>query len=224
MKRIRLAERELPRYTRREELANMWTHMTGVWMGVAVIALCFMRKTLQHGGYSMAGGVVFGATMVLLYTISSVYHGLPGDGTGKKVMQVLDHCTIFALIAGTYTPITLCAIRAHNLALGWVMFGVVWAAAIVGIVLNAIDLKRYKKFSMVCYLALGWCVVLTFRDIVQIFGTKGVAYLLGGGVAYTVGTVFYRLGKNIPYMHTVFHVFCLLGSALHAVLVLWYVI
>jgi len=161
--------------------------------------------------------------MVALYTISSVYHGLH-SGTGKKVMQILDHCTIYFLIAGTYTPFCLCTIRQHNPALGWGTFGFVWALGLVGIVLNAIDLKRFQKVSMVLYLGMGWCIILTGKLIVSLLGGAGFALLVGGGVAYTVGAVFYGLGHKKRYIHSVFHLFCLVGSALHVLCILFYVI
>ncbi|MBQ9837541.1 MAG: hemolysin III family protein [Oscillospiraceae bacterium] len=223
MQRTALAERTLPDYTRAEERFNMISHIVGGGMGIAATVLCVIAAALEGNVYGVVSGAIFGASMVALYTISSVYHGLHG-GTGKKVMQILDHCTIYFLIAGTYTPFCLCTIREHNPALGWGTFGFVWALAVVGIVLNAIDLKRFQKVSMVLYLGMGWCIILTGKLIVELLGGAGFALLVGGGVAYTVGAVFYGLGHKKRYIHSVFHLFCLVGSALHILCILFYVI
>jgi len=223
MQRTNLASRTLPDYTRAEERFNMISHIVGGGMGIAATVLCVMVAALEGNGYGVVSGAIFGGFMVALYTISSVYHGLHG-GTGKKVMQILDHCTIYFLIAGTYTPFCLCTIRQHDPALGWGTFGFVWALAVVGIVLNAIDLKRFQKVSMVLYLGMGWCIILTGKLIVQLLGGAGFALLVGGGVAYTVGAVFYGLGHKRRYIHSVFHLFCLVGSALHILCILFYVI
>lgn len=223
MQRTNLASRTLPDYTRAEERFNMISHIVGGGMGLAATVLCVIAAALEGNGYGVVSGAIFGGSMVALYTISSVYHGLHG-GTGKKVMQILDHCTIYFLIAGTYTPFCLCTIRQHDPALGWGTFGFVWALAVVGIVLNAIDLKRFQKVSMVLYLGMGWCIILTGKLIVQLLGGTGFALLVGGGVAYTVGAVFYGLGHKKRYIHSVFHLFCLVGSALHILCILFYVI
>lgn len=223
MQRTNLASRTLPDYTRAEERFNMISHIVGGGMGIAATVLCVVAAALEGNGYGVVSGAIFGGSMVALYTISSVYHGLRG-GTGKKVMQILDHCTIYFLIAGTYTPFCLCTIRQHNPALGWGTFGFVWALAVVGIVLNAIDLKRFQKVSMVLYLGMGWCIILTGKLIVQLLGGAGFALLVGGGVAYTVGAVFYGLGHKKRYIHSVFHLFCLVGSGLHILCILFYVI
>ena len=223
MQRTNLASRTLPDYTRAEERFNMISHIVGGGMGIAATVLCVVAAALEGNGYGVVSGAIFGGSMVALYTISSVYHGLHG-GTGKKVMQILDHCTIYFLIAGTYTPFCLCAIREHDSALGWGTFGFVWALAVVGIVLNAIDLKRFQKVSMVLYLGMGWCIILTGKLIVQLLGGAGFALLVGGGVAYTVGAVFYGLGHKKRYIHSVFHIFCLVGSGLHILCILFYVV
>lgn len=223
MQRTNLASRTLPDYTRAEERFNMISHIVGGGMGIAATVLCVVVAALEGNVYGVVSGAIFGGSMVALYTISSVYHGLH-SGTGKKVMQILDHCTIYFLIAGTYTPFCLCTIRQHNPALGWGTFGFVWALAVVGIVLNAIDLKRFQKVSMVLYLGMGWCIILTGKLIVQLLGGAGFALLVGGGVAYTVGAVFYGLGHKKRYIHSVFHLFCLVGSALHILCILFYVI
>ena len=151
--------------------------------------------------------------MVLLYTVSTLYHGL-GLNRAKVVFRSLDHCTIFLLIAGTYTPITLVCLGGWK---GWAMFGAVWAAAVLGVVLNAVSVERFKKVSMACYLAMGWVVVLAMGDFYRAASPLSFWCLLAGGILYTVGAALYGVGKKIPYIHPVFHLFVLAGSILHTV-------
>ena len=144
---------------------------------------------------------------------------------GKKVLRVLDNCTIYLLIAGSYTPLALCALRGVNPKMGWTLFGVVWGAAVIGIILTAIDMDRFKVFSMICYLAMGWCVVVTWKPMTQAIGLGGTVFLVLGGVSYTIGAMLYVIGKkkNKRYVHSIFHLFVVLGSLLHFFCVLFYV-
>ena len=224
MKRTALADRQLPGYTRGEEICNMVTHIVGGAMGIAACALCPIVGALHRNGYSVVSGAVFGFCMLLVYAISSVYHGLSPRLIGKKVLQVLDHCGIFLLIAGTYMPIALGPIRRHSPALGWSLFGAIWALAAVGVTLNAIDLKKYEKLSMATYLLMGWAIIARVDLVYRLIGPKGFALLLVGGLAYTVGAVLYGLGKRRRYMHALFHVFTLAGSLLHLLCILLYVL
>lgn len=188
--------------------------------------LCVIFAAIHGNVYGVVGSAIYGATMITLYTMSSVYHGLSPRLMAKKVMQVLDHCTIYFLIAGTYTPIALCNIREYNTALGWTIFGVIWAMAALGVTLTAIDLKKYSKFSMICYLGMGWCIIFTAPLLPEILGVGGVVFLLLGGIAYTVGAVLYAVGKKkkLKYMHSVFHLFVVAASILHFFCILFYVV
>lgn len=224
MARQKLSERKLPNYTKGEEIFNMVSHIVGGATGIAAAALCVVFAALHHNVYGVISGAIYGASMIILYTISSIYHGLRPDLTAKKVFQVIDHCSIFLLIAGTYTPIALCSLREYNTALGWAVFGVIWAAAAVGITLNAIDIKAYHKFSAACYILMGWCIVLAWKPAAIMLTGGGIALLLTGGVAYTIGALFYYFLKNKRYMHSVFHLFVLAGSILHLLCILFYVI
>ena len=136
---------------------------------------------------------------------------------------MLDHCTIFLLIAGSYTPFALCTFREYNTATGWIIFGVIWAMAIIGIVLNAIDLKKYKKFSMICYLGMGWAIIFKASLLPVLLPTSALVLLVAGGIAYTIGAILYGVGKKHKWMHSVFHLFILLGSLLHFFCILLYV-
>lgn len=134
--------------------------------------------------------------MILLYTMSSIYHGLSARIKGKKVLQILDHCSIFLLIAGSYTPFTLCSLMQDNPVTAWIIFGVIWGAAIIGIILNSIDLKHFKKFSMACYLLMGWCIIFKFPALPGLIGTNGCILLVAGGLVYTLGAVLYGVRKK----------------------------
>ena len=224
MKRTPLRERKMPDYTRGEEITNMVTHIVGGALGVLALVLCPVVGARHHSVWSVVSGTVFAFTLLVLYTISSVYHGLSPRLFGKRVMQVLDHCSIFLLIAGTYTPITLCALRAHDPALGWWLFGAIWALAALGITFNAIDLKKYDKFSMACYLLMGWAIVMRIGLVRELLGPGGFWLLLSGGLAYTAGAVLYVIGRKRRYAHSAFHVFVVIGSLLHFLCILLYVI
>ncbi len=202
----------------------MVTHIVGGAMGVVACALCPIVGAIHRDPYAVVSGALFGFSMLVLYVISSVYHGLSPRLPGKKVLQVLDHCSIFLLIAGSYTPMALVLLRSANPALGWTLFGVIWALAAVGATLNAIDLKKYAKFSMITYLLMGWAIIARIDLVYKLLGPRGFALLLLGGLAYTAGAALYGLGKTRRYMHALFHVFTLVGSLLHLLCILLYVL
>ena len=221
--RTKLRDRAMPVYTRGEELFNMVSHIVGGAIGVAALVLCIIVSAVHHNGYGLAGSIVYGLSMIVLYTMSSVYHGL-GDGMAKRVMQVLDHCTIYLLIAGTYTPILLSAMRPLDPVASWVLLGVVWGLAAVAITLTAIDLKRFAVFSMACYIGMGWCIVVKLPLLIRAVGWGGFWLILLGGVCYTVGAVLYGMGRTKKYMHSVFHLFVVAGSVLHLLAILLFVL
>ena len=222
--RTPLWQRHLPDYTRGEEIFNMVSHIVGGALGIAALVLCVVMAAIHRDGYGVVSGAIYGATLILLYTMSSIYHGLPPRKYAKRVFQVIDHCSIFVLIAGTYTPISLVALRGYSTWLGWTIFGVIWGMAIIGITLNAIDIAHFSKLSMVCYLGMGWCIIFTARLLPALLGTGGLVFLITGGVAYTVGAVLYGLGKKRRYFHSIFHLFVLAGSILHFFCILLYIL
>ena len=220
-KRIKLKDRLLPRYTKGEEIMNMVTHIVGGCLGILTLVLGILRsegKTL-----SLTGAIIFGVMMILLYTVSSVYHGLR-PSMGKKVMQVLDHCTIYFLICGTYTPILLASFVPMFPAIGWGLLAAEWALAILACTLTAIDLKKYTIFSMTCYILMGWGIIFFIPQALEVLTKPGFAWLLAGGIAYTVGAILYGIGSKIPWIHSVFHVFVVLGSILQFVAIFLYVL
>lgn len=223
MTRTRLSDRILPAYTRGEELFNMISHIAGAALGVAALVLCVIVSAVKGDAYGVVSGAVYGSTMILLYAISSIYHGLTCQ-TPKKVMQILDHCTIYFLIGGTYTPILLTAIRRVSPAAAWILFGLVWGLAALATVLTAVDLKKYSVFSMICYIGMGWCIVLAPKALMTALPVPGLVLLFAGGIVYTIGAVLYGVGKKHRYMHSVFHLFVLAGSILQLFCILFYVL
>ena len=223
MKRTKLSDRALPDYSRGEERMNTITHIVGGALGIAGLTLCVVFAALRHNPYGVVGSAIYGASLIALYTVSSVYHGLK-PGMGKKVMQVIDHCTIYFLIAGTYTVIVLSAIRPRYPVLGWGLFAFEWVMAAIATTLTAIDLKKYSVFSMICYISMGWAVIPFAKQTLQVLTLPGFLLLLAGGIAYTVGSILYGLGKKQKWMHSVFHIFVDLGALLQFFAVLFYAI
>ena len=221
MKRTKLSDRLLPDYTKGEEIMNMVTHIVGGGLGIIALVLCVVRGALRVGAIDVVGAAVYGASMVALYTISSVYHGLV-PCTGKKVLQVIDHCTIYFLIAGSYTPVLLSAIRPAYPALAWTLLAAEWGLAILAAVLTAIDLHHYRVFSMICYIGMGWGIILFLPQTIAVMTLPGFWLLLSGGIAYTIGAVLYGIGSKKRWMHSVFHIFVVLGSLLQLLAIFFY--
>lgn len=223
MNRTPLSQRVLPSYTHGEEIFNTTSHIVGGGFGIIALVVCVVLSAIHRDPWAVVSSAIYGASMICLYTMSSVYHGLR-PCTGKKVMQILDHCTIYFLIAGTYTPIVLTAIRPAYPGWGWTLFGLVWSMAALGCVFTAIDLKKYSVFSMVCYIGMGWCIMLAAKPAMDTIAPAGLLWILLGGICYTVGAVLYGIGKRRRWMHSIFHIFVLLGSILQFFGIVGYVI
>ena len=221
MKRTRLSDRTLPNYSLGEERMNMITHIAGGVMGVAALVLCVLQAARHHNIWGIVSSAVYGTTLIAMFTISSVYHGLRPN-LGKKVMQVIDHCTIYFLIAGTYTVVVLSAFLPRYPKIAWGMFAFQWALGILATVLTAIDLKKYNVFSMVCYIGMGWAILPFCAVTIEVMELPGFLLLLSGGIAYTIGSVLYGLGARRKWMHSVFHLFVDLGALLQFLAVLLY--
>ncbi len=208
----------LPRYTLGEELTNAITHGLGALLSVAALVILLVQCAPAGNPLQTTSLVIYGASLILLYLGSTLYHAL-GVNRAKKVFRVIDHCSIYLLIAGTYTPFTLLVLGG---AWGVCIFIAVWLCAIVGIVLNAISIERFKVFSMASYIGMGWCIVLVFGRLTASLPPACIYLLLGGGLLYTVGAVIFGFGAKIPYMHALWHLFVLGGSVAHFFAILLY--
>ena len=221
--RIRLRDRVLPTYTKGEEIFNMVTHIVGGGIGIATLVFCILIPALRGSVAGVLTGIVFGVSMIALYSMSSIYHGLRPN-LAKKVFQIMDHCTIYLLIAGTYTPILVCGMAKEYPLAAWLTFGAVWGLAILATVLTAIDIAKYKVFSMICYIGMGWAVIFSIRQAFETLGLWGFLLVLGGGILYTLGVIFFKVGKKKKYFHSIFHIMVLLGSVCHSLAVIFFVL
>lgn len=198
------------RYTLGEEIFNSVTHGVGSLLSIAGTVVLIVFSAINSDAFAVVSSAVYGASLIILYTMSTLYHSITNE-KAKKFFRIMDHNTIFFLIAGTYTPYTLAVLRSP---LGWVLFGVVWGAAAIGIVLNSIDLEKFSKISVVCYIAMGWVIIIAVKPLMSSMPFISFALLVAGGVFYTIGVIFYSI-KKVKYFHSVWHIFTVIGSALH---------
>ncbi len=223
MKRTKLTDRLLPDYTNGEEIFNMVTHIVGGGFGIVYLVLCVVFAAIKGNVWGIVSSAIYGASVIALFTMSSIYHGLK-PAMAKKVMQVLDHCTIYFMIAGTYTPLMLSMLRKTNPVIAWVIFGVVWGIAALAITLTAIDLKKYSVFSMICYIGMGWCVIVTIVPVYKTLTFWGFMWLLLGGIMYTIGAILFGIGSKVRYIHSIFHIFVVLASVMHFICIFFFAI
>lgn len=200
-----------------EEIANSVSHGLGLLAAIAAAPFLIMAAT-HYGSASIVGASVFAATMMLLYLTSTLYHALPA-GRAKRIFMRLDHGAIYIFIAGSYTPFSLGALGG---AWGWSLFGVVWGMAAIGVVLKAFDRLSHPWISTGLYLAMGWLVVVAAVPLAHRVPLAGIAWLVAGGLAYTIGVVFFALDSRLKYAHAVWHGFVMAGTACHFIAVLGY--
>ena len=199
----------IPFYTLGEELFNAISHGLGALLSAAVLVLMLVRA---KGALAVTSTALFGAALILLYTMSCLYHALSPRLGGKKVLRVLDHCNVFLLVFGTYIPVALLGVPG---ARGWTLFGLVALFTVLGVVFTAVDLERFQVAAVICQLLSGWSILLGLSALLKTMGPSGMLWLVAGGVMYSVGAILYGLGKNRKYYHSVFHIFCLFGSFCH---------
>jgi len=205
--------------TAREERFNAITCGVGFSLSIAALVVLIVSASRAGDAWKIVSASIYGTSLTLLFLCSTLYHALSSK-KAKDVFEILDHCTIYVLIAGTYTPFTLVTLRGPW---GWSLFGAVWALAILGIVFKAIFISRFRVLSAVVYLLMGWLVVIAVRPLSQHVAAAGIGWLLAGGVIYSAGLIFYAW-KTLPFHHTIWHVFVLAGSGCHVVAVLKYVL
>ncbi len=206
-------------YSPGEELANSLTHGVGALLAIGGVAVLVTQAALHGDAWHVVACSIYGAAMVVLYTASTLYHGVSSP-RAKEALRVFDHSAIFLLIAGTYTPFTLVTLRGPW---GWSVFGVVWGLAAAGIFLEIVFPGRWPALSLVLYIAMGWVVVVAVKPVLAALPTGGLVLLVLGGVAYTGGIGFY-VWKKLPYNHAIWHLFVLAGTVLHFFAILIYVV
>lgn len=197
-------------YSAGEELANAVTHGIGALLGIAVLVLLVVFSSLRKGPWEIVSCSIYGTTFILLFLSSTLYHAARKPAV-RKTLKIIDHSAIYLLIAGTYTPLALAPLRG---ALGWSMFGAIWGAAGVGIILKAFFAGRFKALSLGSYLFMGWFCVIAVKPLFRELSTAGFVFLLVGGLCYSVGAVFYAM-KSVKWTHAVWHLFVLAGSLCH---------
>ena len=215
-------------YTLGEEISNSITHGIGSLLSIAALVLMIVVSAIHHNAMAIVTSTLFGVSLIMLYTMSTLYHAISNE-KAKKVLKIFDHSTIYLLIAGSYTPFTLVALKSINEAKAWIVFGIVWAIAILGTITYSIFKNKFKILNVISYIVMGWVIVIALPEIVSFFkinnAMNGLYLLVAGGIFYTVGVIFYALQKkNLKYFHTIWHVFVLLGSICHFFSVLLYVI
>ena len=198
------------RYTLGEEIFNSVSHGVGALLAIAGTVVLIVVSALNIGAWGVVSSAIYGGSLIILYTMSTLYHALTNE-KAKHVMRIMDHVTIFLLIAGTYTPITLVPLRG---VLGWVLFGFIWGAAILGIVFNSIDLEKFRKISVFCYIIMGWAIIFAIVPLIKSMPKLSLIFLLIGGALYSVGVIFYAI-KKIKYFHSIWHLFTIGGSVFH---------
>ncbi len=212
-------EIELPKYSLGEEISNSITHGIGSIFFIIATILMGIKAAPTNDPLIISAAIIYGVCMVIMFTMSSVYHGLARNN-GKRVLRVLDHNAVFIAIAGSYTAYTLIAMTPVDIwgwgtgVVGYIMFSVVWICTILGITFNSIHIKKYAKLSMFLYIMIGWIIIFAFVPLYEILGFTCVMLIVGGGISYTVGAVVYAFGKKARYIHTIFHVFVLIGALL----------
>ena len=211
---------KIPKYTLGEELFSAISHGVGALLSIAALVLCVVFSAIHKDPYAVVASAIYGSTSIILYTMSTLYHSFKVNNA-KRVFRIIDHCSIFLLIAGTYTPYALVALPK---AIGWTIFGVNWGCAVIGIVLNSIDLEKFKKISIVLYLIMGWMIIFSYRPLISSVPKGGLCFMFIAGVLYTLGAIVYGIGKKIKYMHSLFHLLTLAASICFFFSIFFYVI
>ena len=211
----------VPKYTLGEEITNSITHGLGVLFGVTILVLTIIMAAHNHNAVGVVAASIYGVSMIVMFLMSCLYHAMSPRIGAKKVFRVIDHCDIYLFIAGSYTPFCISLIGG---ATGWTLFGIIWGCAILGVLLNSINLEKFKYISIALYLIMGWMVIISFNSLYNAIPTKGLMLLLTGGIIYTLGAILYGLGKKVRYMHSVFHLFVLAGCIIQSFSILFYAI
>ena len=210
-------------YTVTEEISHSAIHAIGSHLGAAMLALMVVYgiQSGTHVAWKVVSGTIFGLSIILLYSVSSIYHALTNE-RAKQVMEIFDHIAIYLLIAGSYTPFTLVTLRESSPVIAWTIFGIVWSVAIIGSFNKISNTGKWRKLSTLAYILMGWIVLIAVKPLIAALPLGGLLLLLAGGLLYTLGTVFY-LWRIMPFHHAVWHLFVLSGTICHFLCILLYV-
>ena len=213
-----MKEELITRYSKSEELLNILTHGLGLLLSIAALPILIVRANQLETPFTLFSFLVFGISMIILYAASTFYHASK-DAKLRRKLNIFDHAAIYVLIAGTYTPFTLVTL---NGTLGWVIFGLTWGFALVGVILKLFFTGRFDKISTLMYILMGWQIVFAIKPLIKSLSSEGLNLLFAGGIFYTIGAALYSI-KKIPYNHAIFHFFVLFGTLSHFLCVYWYV-
>ena len=218
-----LAKITIPKYSLSEELMSAISHGIGVILSIFILVTCIVEAAIHHNGFGVMGSIIYGINSIILYLISTLYHSLKPN-RAKKVFRIMDHCSIYLLIAVTYTPYALVTLRNISLFVGWTVFATVWLCAIIGTIFTAIDMNKFKIPGLVLYLVMGWIILFNVKTLIAGIDHNGLVMIVTAGIIYTVGAILYGIGKKVKYMHSVFHVFVLIASILFYISIMKYVL
>ncbi|WP_223670739.1 PAQR family membrane homeostasis protein TrhA [Kangiella shandongensis] len=207
-------------YSINEEIANALSHAIGALLSVSAMTLMIMDSLEPFNGWKLGSSIVYGLSLVMLFTTSTLYHSFQPEPV-KKVFQTLDHCAIYFLIAGTYTPFTLVSLDG---AWGWILFGIIWGLALFGVIFKTKYQLRFPKVSLITYILMGWVIVIAAPEMLEKVAPGALWLLLAGGLSYTLGTIFYAADKRIPFNHAIWHLFVLGGAICHFLAIYLFVI
>lgn len=211
----------LPNYSLAEEIINSISHGIGAALSIAALVLLVVAAAHTGNALSIVTVTIFGTTMIILYTMSCIYHALSPKLAGKKVLKVLDHCNVFLLVLGTYCPVSLLGIHGK---LGILLFLLVATITTTGIVFSAINVDKYKVIAVICHLISGWSILIGIKELYTTMTLNGLILLIAGGISYSIGAILYGIGFKVKYMHCVFHFFCLAGTILHFLSIYLYIL
>lgn len=223
-----MLKRRTKLYTLGEEISNSITHGIGSLLSIAALVIMIVIAAIHDNTIGVVTSTIFGTSLIILYTMSTLYHAITNE-KAKKILKIFDHCTIYLLIAGTYTPYTLVALRSIDSFKGWLIFSIVWAIAIFGTLFYIIFKNKFKILNVISYIVMGWVVVLALPEVISYFkinnAMPGLYLLVAGGISYTVGVIFYALHNfNLKYFHSIWHLFVLAGSICHFLSVSLYIL
>lgn len=198
------------KYTLGEEIFNSVSHGIGAGLSIAGTVVLIVASAIHTNAWGVVSSCIYGASLIILYTMSTLYHSFTNE-KAKSFFRIMDHNTIFLLIAGTYTPITLYFLGG---VIGWILFSVVWGAAVFGIIINSVNLEKARIPSIFCYVAMGWVIIFAIKPLIAAMSSVSLVFLIIGGAFYTLGIIFYAI-KKIKYFHSVWHLFTIAGSVFH---------